>query len=530
MSFEIKAKDVMGRIGLLKTRRGTIETPYMYPVINPIKKTVPLDDIKNEFKMNAVITNAYLVKKYFNESAINDGIHKLLDFGGVIMTDSGAYQLLIYGKVDVTPKEIVEFQEKIGSDIAVILDHPTGGNATKAIAEETVKVTIKRAIESEKYRTDDTILWVGPIQGGTYLDLIAYSAREMAKLDFDVFALGSPTQIMERYEYGTLVDMIVTAKMNLPLNKPLHLFGGGHPMIFSFAVALGVDLFDSASYALYARDDRYITPTGTVRLSDLYYTVCDCPVCRKYSPDDLRALPKEEREKLLAKHNLYVTALELNRIKQAIREGRLWEYMSLKAHAHPKLLSALKRIKKYAKYIEQFDPVTKKRALFYTGPEDRYRPEVVRHGEYLKRYIPPMEPEIGVLIDFYALKNKKSTYYSLAKSLKLIENKDLLYKTQLILLSPLFGPVPLELSTVYPFYQYEFPDEIDLETLINGAKNTIEYLKRQHYKKLYLLLNVQQNEWIIPVVEFLNKNSIPYEICSNLQDLTRAINPSKEAI
>ena len=409
MSFEIKAKDVMGRIGLLKTRRGVIETPYMYPVINPVKKTIPLNEIKDEFKMNAVITNAYLVKKYFNETAIAEGVHKILDFEGVIMTDSGAYQLLIYGKVEVTPKEIVEFQEKIGSDIAVILDYPTGGNATKKMAEETVKVTIERATESEKYRTDDTILWVGPIQGGTYLDLIAYSAKEMSKLDFDIFALGSPTQIMERYEYDTLVDMIVTAKMNLPPNKPLHLFGGGHPMIFAFAVALGVDLFDSASYALYARADRYITPTGTIKLMDLHESICNCPICRRYSPDELKTLPKEQREKLLARHNLYVTILELNRIKQAIREGRLWEYMAMKARAHPKLLGALKRIKKYASYIEQFDPVTKKRALFYTGPEDSYRPEVIRHREYLKRYIPPLNLDIGVLIDFYALKNKKLT-------------------------------------------------------------------------------------------------------------------------
>jgi len=523
MSFEIKAKDVMGRIGLLKTRRGVIETPYMYPVINPVKKTIPLDEIKNEFKMNAVITNAYLVKKYFNETAIAEGVHKILDFEDVIMTDSGAYQLLIYGKVEVTPKEIVEFQEKIGSDIAVILDYPTGGNATKKMAEETVKVTIERAIESEKYRTDDTILWVGPIQGGTFLDLIAYSAKQMSKLNFDIFALGSPTQIMERYEYDTLVDMIVTAKMNLPPNKPLHLFGGGHPMIFAFAVALGVDLFDSASYALYARADRYITPTGTIKLTDLHESICNCPICRRYPPDELKTLPKEQREKLLARHNLYVTILELNRIKQAIREGRLWEYMAMKARAHPKLLGALKRIKKYAPYIEQFDPVTKKRALFYTGPEDSYRPEVIRHREYLKNYIPPLSLDIGVLIDFYALKNKKSTYYSVAKALKLIDNEELLHKTHLVLLSPLFGPVPLEISSVYPLYQYEIPDEIDLEILISGANSVIEYLKKHKYRKLYLLLNEQQNDWLKPVIDFLNENNIPFEIHTNLQDIAKSL-------
>ena len=64
---------------------------------------------------------------------------------------------------------------------------------------------------------------------------------------------------MEDYDFRLLAKMILTAKDIIP-NKPLHLFGAGHPLAISIAVALGCDTFDSASYILYARDNRYITP------------------------------------------------------------------------------------------------------------------------------------------------------------------------------------------------------------------------------------------------------------------------------
>jgi len=75
---------------------------------------------------------------------------------------------------------------------------------------------------------------------------------------------------MERYNYPVLIDMIATTKRNLPLDRPLHLFGAGHPMMFSLAVALGCDLFDSASYALYAKDDRYLTTSGTLHINNYH--------------------------------------------------------------------------------------------------------------------------------------------------------------------------------------------------------------------------------------------------------------------
>ncbi|MEM3587267.1 MAG: tRNA-guanine transglycosylase, partial [Candidatus Jordarchaeaceae archaeon] len=241
MVFEIKYRDLMARIGQIKTKSGSFQTPALLPVIDPKNQIIPPSDMKKEFKCEAIITNAFLIKKNFYEQAKKEGLHDFLNFHGPIMTDSGAYQLLVYGEVDVSSEEIVRVQEEIDTDIAIILDIPSSFDATYSEVENCVKQTIKNAEDSQKQRTRDDILWVGPVQGGVYLDLVKYCAREVGKLDFDLHAIGSVTQLMERYQFEKLVDLVMAAKQNLPLQRPVHLFGAGHPMMFSLAVAMGID-------------------------------------------------------------------------------------------------------------------------------------------------------------------------------------------------------------------------------------------------------------------------------------------------
>ena len=250
MSFEIKEKDLLGRIGKLKTKSGSVETPLLYPVVNPSIQLVTPRKLKETFGFDAIITNSYILKKRFGDKVINEGLHKFLDYDGAIMTDSGAYQILVYGEVEVTQPEIVAYQENISVDIGTMLDIPTGWKITKEQAQTTVAETLRRAKAFFDTKTRDDILWVGPVQGGRHLDLVASSAVEMGKLPFKIHALGSPTEVMENYRYDVLAEMILTAKKGLPIDRPLHLFGAGHPSMFSLAVALGCDLFDSAAYAL----------------------------------------------------------------------------------------------------------------------------------------------------------------------------------------------------------------------------------------------------------------------------------------
>ncbi|UCC58708.1 MAG: tRNA guanosine(15) transglycosylase TgtA [Candidatus Bathyarchaeum sp.] len=487
MSFEIVNRDLMARIGRFETKSGVVETPQLLPVINPNVQTVLPKTLEEEFGCRALITNAYIINRKHKEAASEKGLHEFLNFNGTIMTDSGAYQLLIYKGVETTPQEIVRFQEMIDTDIATILDIPTGWGVTKKYAQQTVDETIKRAKELEKMKTRDDIAWVGPVQGGKYLDLVAKSAREMTKLPFQIHALGSPTPVMEQYKFDTLVDMIVTAKMNLPPNRPLHLFGAGHPFMFALIVALGCDFFDSAAYALFAREDRYMTESGTTRLNELEYFPCSCPVCNKTNPENMRALPKAKRQGLIAEHNLHVSFYELRRIKQAITEGRLWEHLEMRGHGHPSLLQALKKLGNYSTFLEEHSPVTKRRGIFFFSSLGLARPEVVRYRKrMLNRYSPPPKAKILLLLPQTRTKpfHNSKEHREILKAIQQIDTVDTVH---VCTYAAPFGVIPLELDEVYPLSQHEIASPLDAETIMYVAKQVASYIEKTNYEQIILL-------------------------------------------
>jgi len=527
MSFEIKDRDLMARIGRFETKNGVVETPLLLPVINPNVETVLPKTLEEKFGCKALITNAYIIQKNFKEIASEKGLHNFLNFNGSIMTDSGAYQLLIYKDIETNPEEIIHFQEKINTDIATILDIPTGWAVTKKFATYTVKETVKRAKKLERIKTRNDIVWVGPVQGGKYIDLIAQSAKEMAKLAFQIHALGSPTPVMEQYKFDTLVDMIFTAKMNLPVNRPLHLFGAGHPFMFALAVALGCDLFDSAAYALFARNDRYMTESGTTRLDELEYFPCSCPICTKVDPKSVKALPKEDRQKLLAEHNLHISFCELNRIKQAITEGRLWEHLEMRAHGHPALLQALKKLGKYKKYLEVQSPVTKSRGIFFFNSIGLARPEVVNYRKRLiGRYVPPQKAKVLLLLPQTSTKpfHSSQEHKMIRKGMQQIlgETVDLVH---FCTYAAPFGLIPSELDDIYPISQNEIVHPFDAETVINVAHQVSNYIQNTTYGHIILLRNpkVWRGKILAACRRACKNNSIPFTALREKEPWTKNI-------
>ena len=102
--FEILKNDLAGRIGVISTNHGKIETPAFVPVIHPVKQTIPSKKIK-EIGFDLVITNAYITRNHYGNDAVKNGIHKIINFDGAIMTDSGGYQVLEYGGPSRKPDE-----------------------------------------------------------------------------------------------------------------------------------------------------------------------------------------------------------------------------------------------------------------------------------------------------------------------------------------------------------------------------------------------------------------------------------------
>jgi 7-cyano-7-deazaguanine tRNA-ribosyltransferase len=458
MKFEIKHRDAAGRIGRLTTAHGTITTPTLLPVINPNKLGISARKMKEDFGVQAVITNSYIIHshKKLREKALNEGVHGLLDFDGPIMTDSGTFQSYMYGEIEMDPITIVRFQRDIGSDIGTILDIFGTPDQTKNEAEDAVRITVKRAKMSVQEKGDMNLAC--PVQGSIYEDLRCICAKQLGKLDADIHPIGGVVPLMENQQYGHLVNIIIASKKCLPVNRPVHLFGAGHPLIFPIAAALGCDVFDSSAYIKYAKQNRLMFPWGTERIDDLNEIPCPCPICSSQSLNELKTLPKKQREQLIAEHNLYVSMSELKNVRNAMMQGRLWELVEQRVSANPFLQDALNKIfdMKNMSWLEQFEPVRKTRGLFYTGKHTINRPVLYRLHQRLIHWF---DCSSDLIITLPEKEKPFSAAYG-DELLRIVEE----FPDACVVVDSSIGPVPIVLDEMYPFAQYVFPDVIDGET------------------------------------------------------------------
>jgi len=485
--FEVKATDLAGRVGRVKTKSGVFETPALLPVVHPIRQTVHPSTLRR-MGFEAVMANAYLTLKYYRSEAEARGIHSVVGFDGVVMTDSGGYQILEYGDIDVSPEYMALYEERIGSDIAVVLDRPTGFHASRSYAEETVRETLRAAEATLKVRTRSDILWVGPIQGGSHLDLLEYSSAETSKMSFDIYALGSPTEVMESYNFTLLTEMVMAVKRKVPIGRPLHLFGAGHPLTIPLAVALGCDTFDSASYIIYARDGRYFTDSGSSRLEDLSYLECVCPVCSSNSLQDLLSQSESERVVNLATHNLYTLMKTVKESREAIREGRLWEYLGAKARCHPRLWEAFNLLSDHVDLLEDGTPLFKPGAVFLTGPPDHARPEVTRHR---RRLVEDVELGRGKKVLILLPEEKVRPFYKSPLYLELSKALgERLRDTQICFLVHPIGLIPVELSDIYPLSQYEnsFRQDMCSDVLDSLVGDVVEIVNKCSFRRVLVVV------------------------------------------
>jgi 7-cyano-7-deazaguanine tRNA-ribosyltransferase len=431
IAFESLYSDIAGRNGKLVTGKKIVKTPALLPVINPHLPLVTPKEMQ-QMGVEAIITNAYIFSQsqQYREQVLEKGLHKVLDFDGIIMTDSGSFQLSVYGDVAITNIETLTFQQDIGSDIWVPLDIPTSPQSDYTTAESELAVTMNRLREAkEAFGAEAPI--AGPVQGGIFTDLRERAGEEVSDLGFSFCPIGAVVPLMESYRYRDLVQVVLAAKRTLSPAACVHLFGAGHPSMFALATAMGCDLFDSAAYALYAKEGRYLTTHGSFKLDELTELPCACAVCRTHTADEIRSAP--DRIRLLALHNLAVTLAEIARIRQAVVDGTLWELVDERCRTHPQLLSGYRELLKNSGSLEYHDRVSKRR-FFYRGAESCARTEIVRFQHRLA-----------------CLRLGKDVLVACDGGIK--EGYD-----TLLLFKPPFGPYPPELGETFPIGQSEIPD------------------------------------------------------------------------
>jgi 7-cyano-7-deazaguanine tRNA-ribosyltransferase len=352
--FEVLEKDIAGRLGRLQVGGKAVQTPALFPVVNPHLPLIPPREI-GAMGAGAIITNAYIfaTSERFREPALAEGLHRVLGFDGVIMTDSGAFQQSVYGDVDITNRETLSFQEAIGSEILVPLDIATPPQADRRTAESDLGITMERIREAAGVVGVEHL--AAPVQGGRFPDLREKAGKEVAELGFAFCPIGGVVPLMEAYRYRELVEVVLAAKRGLSPSACVHLFGAGHPSMLALAVAMGCDVFDSAAYALFAREGRYLTVSGSRKIDEMTELACPCGACRDRTAKELREDPG--REGLLARHNLTITLLEMARIREAIRDGTLWELVDERCRGHPRLLDGYRTLLAHAGELEAMDRV-----------------------------------------------------------------------------------------------------------------------------------------------------------------------------
>ena len=449
--FEFRERDGLARIGTMETRHGRVTTPALLPVVNPNRPIIPPTDLANRFHAEILITNAYILGRGpHRDSVLRQGVHEFLGFTGAVMTDSGAFQSHVYGDVNVTNAEVIDFQKRIGADLGTMLDVFSEPSHDRARATKDVDETIRRAREADSLREDMAL--VGAVQGGLHTDLRERCAQEVSTLGVSVCAIGGVVPLLESYRFQDLVRVIIASKKGLDPSKPVHLFGAGHPLVFPLAALLGCDLFDSASYAKYARDGRMLFSDGTRHAAELRESGCPCPVCSDHPMKDI-----SQNETLLAEHNLHVCFAAIREVRRAIAHGDLWELVERRARAHPALLVSLRELRLHNEFLEEFEPVARRGALYYVGPETAHRPILHRfRHRLLERYQSP--PAKGLLVLPEHRRPFMEGYAPVLARVMASADVHAVVKS-------IWGPVPVELDQVWPMAQSVVPDSLELESL-----------------------------------------------------------------
>jgi len=309
---------------VFRTRRGrACELPAFLPVYQPHKAPVPIRDWERECGVQGCIVNAYFLykdretRRLFAEGA---EIHDYIGFGGIVMTDSGAYQgfnrpLLLANK------KIVAFQNQIGADVVSPLDLVTPPGDNRTVAEKKLDSTLKRIREAKRYCTDGIL--AGVQQGGRFRELRRRSVAELMEIGVEYLAIGSLVPFFNaNHNLEFVAEVIRDAREIAGPRLPMHVFGAGDPVELPFLAALGADIFDSSSYGHYAAGGWYMTPYGSFKdpaalaASEI---ACACPVCA--AAGSASAVMADEMK--LRAHNLRTILDTVERLRQAVRADAL---------------------------------------------------------------------------------------------------------------------------------------------------------------------------------------------------------------
>lgn len=338
----------LGRAGTLKTPHGEIQTPAFVAVgtKGTVKGLTPEQILSTG--VQTIIANTYHLYLDPTPDVVEmmGGLHKMMNWSGPLMTDSGGFQVfslgVAYGKgiskvsknkeelvlpeftaggngssegeattekpaiarIDAggvmfrahdsgdahyfTPEKSIDIQHKLGADIIFAFDECTAPNESEHYQAEALDRTHRWAKQSLEYHKSkpnaETQALFGIVQGGRSEKLRKESAEFIGALDFDGFGIGGS---FEKEDMDKAVEWVNNI---LPKEKPRHLLGIGEPLDLFMAVEKGCDLFDCVAPTRIGRNGGFYTKDGKKNIFNKEFREdlsplddCDCYTCKNFT-------------------------------------------------------------------------------------------------------------------------------------------------------------------------------------------------------------------------------------------------------
>ena len=314
-----------------------------------VKALTPRD--LREIKSQIILANTYHLWMRPGREVLVEagGIHRFMQWDGPILTDSGGFQVFSLEsrrKLDregvtfsshidgsthrFTPQNVIEFEEAIGVDIAMVLDVCVKLPAERKELEASVDLTTHWAQRSREAHKSGKTLVFAIMQGGLDEALRERSARELVALDFPGYAIGGLSVGETREEMYKFARLSASL---LPTGKPRYLMGVGTVRDLLMAVDCGIDMFDCVYPTRCGRNGRAITRSGDLNIRNAEFgrdfgpldTNCGCAVCATHSRAYLSHLFRANEmlgPQLLSYHNVYVLNDLMEEARAAITEQR----------------------------------------------------------------------------------------------------------------------------------------------------------------------------------------------------------------
>jgi len=358
MRFEISHRDTTGfaRRGRMHLPHGTIETPVFMPVGTQatVKAMTPRD--LDEVGAQIILGNTYHLMLRPGAGLIEQmgGLHRFMAWHSPILTDSGGFQVWSLGdlrkiephgvrfrshidgdEVFLGPKESMDIQRRLGSDIVMTFDECTSYPATQDEARISMELSMRWARECREYMppNPEQALF-GIVQGGMYPELRLESVQQLLDIGFEGIAIGGLSVGEPKEEMLAMLDALAP---HLPDDAPHYLMGVGTPADLIEGIDRGIDMFDCVMPTRNARNGTLFTDSGPVHIKQARFRDdprpvmedCKCYTCQHFSRSYLRHLYASKEmlsSRLNTMHNLHYYCALMRRARASIETGQWPEF------------------------------------------------------------------------------------------------------------------------------------------------------------------------------------------------------------